>query len=80
MTPAGHQRCPERDDGRAVDVVVHDGLRERLYQAGLYLEALRRRDVLEVDPAERRRDAHHRLDEFVHIFGVYEDGHCRDAG
>jgi hypothetical protein len=33
-----------------------------------------------VDPAERRRDAHHRLDELVHVFGVYEYRHGRDAG
>ena len=51
---AGDERRRERDDGRAVDVVVHDGLGERLDQAGLYLEALRRRDVLQVDAAERR--------------------------
>jgi hypothetical protein len=28
---ARYERRPERDDGRAVDVVVHHGLGERLY-------------------------------------------------
>src|SRR5215210_5556295 len=77
---AGDQRRGEGDYGRAVDVVVHDGLGEPLYEAGLYLEALRRRDVLEVDAAKARRDAHHRLDELVHVLGVYQDRHSRDAG
>src|ERR671921_505744 len=77
---AGHERRGERDDGGAVDIVVHDGLGERPYQAGLYLETLGSRDVLEVDPAERRRDAHDRLDKLVHVVGVYEDGHRRYAG
>jgi hypothetical protein len=77
---AGHERRGECDHGRAVHVVVHDGLGKRLLEADLYLEALRGRDVLQVYAAERRRDAHHRLYEFVHVFRVYEDGHGGDAG
>ena len=41
---AGHERRGERDHGRAVHVIVHHGLGEGLYKAGLDLEALRRRD------------------------------------
>src|SRR5919202_6483104 len=78
--PAGHQRRAERDDGRAVDVVVHNGLGQGLYQASLDLEALRRRDVLEVDASEAWRYAHHGLHELVHVLRIYEDRHSRDAG
>src|SRR5215217_123359 len=77
---AGDQRRGERDYSRAVDVVVHNGLGEPLYEAGLYLETLRRRDVFEVDPAEPRRDVNHRLDEGVHVPGIDQYGHRRDAG
>jgi hypothetical protein len=63
-----------------VHVVVHHGLGQLLYEPRLDLEALGRRDVLQVDAAEPRGDAHHRLHEGVHVFGVYEDRHRRDAG
>ena len=73
---AGNERGGERDNGRAVDVIVHHGLGKRLYQAGLYLEALGRRDVLEVYPPERRREPHG-LDELVTVFGIMS-GHRRN--
>src|SRR3546814_9538342 len=48
----------ERHHGGAVLVVVEDGDVEELLQPVLDLEAGRRGDVLEVDAAEHRRDAH----------------------
>src|SRR5215208_763668 len=63
-----------------MNVVVHHGLGQPLYEAGLYLEALRRRDVLEVDAAEGRRDSHHRFDEGVHVPSIDQYGHRGDAG
>ena len=57
----------EDDDRRAVLVVVEDGDVELGAQAALDLEAARRRDVLEVDAAEARRD---RLDEGHDLVGV----------
>ena len=67
---AGHEHSSERHHGCAVDVVVHHGLVEGLYKAGLYLEALRRRDVLQVDAAERRRYAYDGFDELVDVFRI----------
>src|SRR5215211_2772525 len=77
---AGDKRGSERHDGRAVHVVVHHGYVEGLFEAGLYLEALWRRDVLEVDSAERRRYAYDGLYELICVFGVDQDGHRRDTG
>src|SRR5215211_2463957 len=77
---AGDPYGCERHDGRAVDVVMHHWYVEGLFEASLYLEALRRRDVLEVDAAERGRYAHDGLYELVCVFGVDEDRHRRDVG
>ena len=55
------------DDRGAVLVVVKDGNVHHLAQALLDVEALRRLDVLEIDPAERRPKVFHRVDEFVRI-------------
>ena len=55
----------ERDDGGAVLVVVEHRDVEQLLEAVLDLEARRRGDVLEVDAAEHRGDAHDRLDDLV---------------
>ncbi len=57
--PQRVQQRRQQHDRRAVLVVVEDGDVELRAQPPLDLEAPRRRDVLEVDPAERRR---HRLD------------------
>jgi hypothetical protein len=54
--PRGHERGGQGHDRRSMHVVVHDGLREQFDQPALDLEALWRRDVLEVDAAEGRRD------------------------
>jgi hypothetical protein len=48
-------------------VVVEDRDLERLAQPPLDLEAARRRDVLEVDATERRRDRLHRADDLVGV-------------
>ena len=52
--PQRVQQRREHDDRRAVLVVVEDGDVELVAQPPLDLEAARRRDVLEVDAAERR--------------------------
>ena len=62
------QRVLERgqhDHRGAVLVVVEDRDVEQLLEPLLDLEALRRGDVLEVDAAEHRRDAHDGLDDLV---------------
>ena len=58
-----------RDDRGAVLIVMKDGNVHHLAQALLDVEALRRLDVLEIDPAERRPEVFHRVDEFVRILG-----------
>ena len=57
----------ERDDRGAVLVVVEDGDVELLAQAALDLEAARRGDVLEVDPAEDGRDRRDGADDLVDV-------------
>ena len=57
------------DDRGAVLIVMKDGNVHHLAQALLDVEALRRLDVLEIDPAERRTEISHRVDEFVRILG-----------
>ena len=57
------------DDRGAVLIVVKDGNVHHLAQALLDVEALRRLDVLEIDPAERRPKIFHRVDEFFRILG-----------
>src|SRR5207302_6107897 len=60
----------EYDDGGAVLVVVEDGNVQARLQPVLDLEAPGCADVLEVDAAERRRDAHDALDDVVDVLGV----------
>ena len=57
----------QRDDGGAVLVVVEHRDVEQLLEALLDLEARRRGDVLEVDAAEGRGDAHDGLDDLVGV-------------
>ena len=64
----------ERDDRRAVLVVVEHGDVELGAQALLDLEAARRRDVLEVDAAEGRRDRHAERDDLVDVLRRDADG------
>ena len=66
-----HRR--EHDDRGAVLVVVHHRAVERLDEAPFDLEAARRRDVLEVDGAERRPQPDQGLDDLVGILGVQHD-------
>ncbi len=44
------------------------------------LEAMRRGDVLQVDAAEGRGDAHHRLDEILRVLGLDLDIEYVDVG
>ena len=57
------------DDRGAVLIVMKDGNVHHLAQALLDVEALRRLDVLEIDPAERGTEIFHRVDELVRILG-----------
>ncbi len=70
----------EHDDRRPVLVVVEDGDVEALTQPPLDLEAARRRDVLEVDPAERGRDHLNGADDLVRVLRVEADRERVDAG
>ena len=63
----------EDHDGRAVLVVVEDRDVEALDELAFDLEAARRGDVLEVDAAEGRREAHDRLDDLGDILGRQRD-------
>ena len=69
-----------RDDRRAVLIVVEDGDVEALDQAPLDLEALGRADVLEVDPAEGRRDQLDHAHDLVHVLAVDLDVEDVDVG
>ena len=60
-------------------VVVHHRDVELGDQALFDLETARRRNVLEVDAAEDRRDELHRLDDLLGILGVETDGEGVDA-
>ena len=55
------------DDRGAVLVVVEDGDLQRLAQRLLDVEAVRRADVLEVDPADRRLEQLAELDDVVRV-------------
>ena len=59
----------QHHDRGAVLVVVEDGDVEQLLEPLLDLEARRRGDVLEVDAAEGRGDAHDGLDDLVGVLG-----------
>ena len=77
------QRVEQRrqhDDRGAVLVVVEDRDVERLLQPPLDLEAARRGDVLEVDAAERGRDALDDADDLVDVVGVQAQREGVDAG
>ena len=76
----GVEQRREHDDRRAVLVVVKDRDIELGAQAPLDLEAARRRDVLQVDAAERRG---RRLDErhdLIDVLGVEAQRERVDAG
>jgi len=68
------QQRGEDDDRGPVLVVVEDGDVELLAQARLDLEAARRGDVLEIDPAEDRRDGGDRPDDLVGVGGRQAEG------
>jgi hypothetical protein len=67
------------DDGGAVLVVVEDRDVEALLQTPLDLEAPRRGDVLQVDPAVGGRDAGNRVDELIHRAGLKTERNRVDA-
>jgi hypothetical protein len=73
------QRC-ERDDRRAVLVVVEHRDVELLAQPALDLEAARRRDVLEVDAREDRGDRLDGADDLLGVGGVEADREGVDVG
>ena len=70
----------QRDDRGAVLVVVEHRDVEQVLEAVLDLEARRRRDVLEVDAAEHRRDPHDGLDDLVGRGDVEADREGVDPG
>ena len=70
----------QHHDGRAVLVVVEDGDVEPLLQPALDLEAARRRDVLEVDPAIGRRDPGDGVHQLVDGPGLHAHRHGVDPG
>ena len=77
------QRVGERGqhhDRRAVLVVVEDRDVQPLAQPPLDLEAARRGDVLEVDPAEPGRDRLDDVHDLVDVLGVQADRPGVDAG
>ena len=71
--PQGVLQRGEHHDRGAVLVVVEDRDVEALLEPLLDLEAPRRRDVLEVDAAEARRQPDHGLDDLVDVGGVQAD-------
>ncbi len=76
------QRVQERredDHRRPVLIVVEDRDVELLAQAALDLEAARRGDVLEVDPAEARRDRLDRAHDLVDVLRREADREGVDA-
>jgi hypothetical protein len=64
-------QCGEHDDRGAVLVIVEDGDVEALLQPAFDLEAARRRDVLEVDPAIRWCDSRDGVHELVDGAGLH---------
>ncbi len=66
----GVQQGRRGDDRRAVLVVVEHRDAHRLAQPLLDVEALRRLDVLQVDPPESRLEQLHHANELVGILGV----------
>ncbi|MEX0675160.1 MAG: hypothetical protein WD067_10325 [Gaiellaceae bacterium] len=74
------QQRGQHDDRGAVLVVVEDGDVEPLLQPALDLEAARRGDVLQVDPAEPGRDRLDRLDDPVRILRRQADRPGVDPG
>ena len=74
------QQRRQHDHRGAVLVVVEDRDVERLLQPPLDLEAARRRDVLEVDAAERRRDPFDDAHDLVDVGGAQAQREGVDAG
>ena len=70
----------EHDDGGAVLVVVEHRDVEQLAQPRLDLEAARRGDVLQVDPAVGRGEDLDRPDDLLGVLGVQADRPRVDAG
>ena len=68
------------DDGRSVLVVVHHRNVERFDQPLFDFEAARRRDILEVDAAEDRRDPNDGLDDFVDVLRIEANRKRVDTG
>jgi hypothetical protein len=78
--PGGVLQRRERDDRGAVLVIVKDRDVEALLEAALDLEATRRGDVLQVDPAEARSQPGDRVDDLVDVLRGERDRHRVDAG
>ena len=70
--PIAVQRC-QKDDRRAVLVIVEDGDVQALFQSFLNFKTARRRDIFQIDPAKDRSDAADRLDDLIDILGVQAD-------
>ena len=73
------QRGQHHDRGAVLVVVEHRDV-EQLAQPRLDLEAARRRDVLEVDAGEHRRDHLHGAHDLVDVLGVEAERPGVDAG
>src|SRR5207248_1057080 len=76
----GIQESGGRDDGGSVLVVMKNRYRQALLELLLDLEALRRLDVLQVDPAKCRRDPRDRFNEDIRVFRVDLDVEHVDVG
>ena len=76
----GVQQRRQHDDRRAVLVVVEHRDVQQLAQPPLDLEAARRRDVLEVDAAEDRRDRLDDQDDLLDVLRVQAERERVDAG
>ncbi len=61
-------------------IVVHHRNIERFDETLFDLEAARRADVLEVDSAENRSDAHDRFDDLIDVLGVETNRKRVDVG
>src|SRR5207247_2313853 len=68
------------DDGRAVLVVVEHGNVQQLFQLLLDDEAVRRLDVLQVDPAEGGAEIAHAVDDGVDVGRIDQDVDAVDVG
>ena len=66
----------QRDDGRAVLVIVEDGDVALFLQLALDLKAARRGNILEVDAAERAGNVVDRFDELIHVLCLDAEREC----